>query len=109
MLRQLAFVSILILCTHYIATQAACATETDQFTLPDIPLKDIGSEISAKTLEILGVPKDESWYMAGALSFGYPTGRWGVAARQPAREVSFRNQWGAPAGFVDDGPLWPEA
>jgi hypothetical protein len=47
--------------------------------------------------------------MAGALSFGYPTGRWGVAACQPAREVTFRNQWGEPAGFVDDGPLWPDA
>jgi hypothetical protein len=47
--------------------------------------------------------------MAGALSFGYPTGRWGVAARQPAREVTFRNQWGEPSGFDVDGPLWPDA
>jgi len=60
-----------------------------------------------ETLEILGVPKGAGWYMAGALSFGYPTGRWGVAARQPAREVSFRNHWGVPTGFVEDGPLWP--
>jgi hypothetical protein len=55
------------------------------------------------------VPKDSGWYMAGALSFGYPTGRWGVAVRQPARDVSFRNQWGEPAGFVEDGPLWSDA
>jgi nitroreductase len=61
------------------------------------------------TLEILGVPRDAGWYMAGALSFGYPTGRWGVAPRQPAREVSFRNRWGTPSGFEADGPLWPEA
>ena len=60
-----------------------------------------------ETLEILGVPQDSGWFMAGALSFGYPTGRWGVAVRQPAREVSYRNQWGEPAGFVEDGPLWP--
>ena len=60
-----------------------------------------------QTLEILGVPKDETWYMAGCLSFGYPTGRWGVAQRQPARDVSFRNQWGQPVGWDTEGPLWP--
>jgi nitroreductase len=62
-----------------------------------------------ETLEILGVPRDAGWYMAGALSLGYPTGRWDVAARQPAREVSFRNRWGTPPGFEADGPLWPDA
>jgi nitroreductase len=60
-----------------------------------------------QTLEILGVPADDGWLMAGCISFGYPTGRWGVAARQPARQVSFRNQWGEPVGFDSDGPLWP--
>jgi len=54
LLRQLAFVGVVILCAPRIATQPACATETDQFTLPDAPLKDIGPDISAKTLEILG-------------------------------------------------------
>ena len=34
-----------------------------------------------------GRAEDAGWYMAGALSFGYPTGRWGVAVRQPARGV----------------------
>jgi nitroreductase len=61
-----------------------------------------------QALEILGVPKDEGWLMAGCVSFGYPTGRWGVAVRQPARQVSFRNQWGTDVGFDSDGPLWPE-
>jgi len=60
-----------------------------------------------QTVEILGVPKDEGWIMAGCVSFGYPMGKWGVAARQPARQVSFRNQWGEPVGFDSDGPLWP--
>jgi nitroreductase len=60
-----------------------------------------------QTLEILGVPSDDGWLMAGCVSLGYPTGRWGVAARQPARQVSFRNQWGEPVGFDSDGPLWP--
>ena len=59
-----------------------------------------------ETLEILGVPADEGWHMAGCVSFGYPTGKWDVAARQPAREVSFRNKWGSAVGFDSDGPLW---
>jgi nitroreductase len=61
-----------------------------------------------QTLEILGVPRDEGWVMAACISFGYPTGRWGVAQRQPARQVSYRNQWGADPGFASDGPLWPD-
>jgi len=58
-------------------------------------------------LNILGIPTDEGWYMAGCVSLGYPTGKWGVAARQQAHEVSFRNQWGAPVGFETPEPLWP--
>lgn len=60
-----------------------------------------------EVLAILGVPAGEGWIMAGCVSLGYPTGKWGVAARQPAHEVSFRNQWGADVGFRDDEPLWP--
>lgn len=61
----------------------------------------------AETLEILGVPGDEGWIMACCVSFGYPTGRWGVAARRPAHEVSYRNRWGDPVGFEVPEPLWP--
>jgi len=57
-------------------------------------------------LSILGVPLDEGWNMAGCVSLGYPTGKWGIAARQPAHEVSFRNQWGSEVGFRTDAPLW---
>lgn len=60
-----------------------------------------------EVLEILGVPADQGWIMAGCVSMGYPTGRWGVAQRQPAHEVSFRNQWGDDVGFRTDEPLWP--
>jgi nitroreductase len=63
----------------------------------------------AETLDILGVPRDEGWIMACCVSFGYPTGRWGVAPRRPAHEVSFRNRWGSPAGFEAPEPLWPPA
>ena len=59
-----------------------------------------------ETLEILGVPVDEHWVMACCVSFGYPTGRWGVAPRRPVQEVSFRNRWGTPVGFTVDQPLW---
>ena len=45
--------------------------------------------------------------MACCVTFGYPTGRWGVAAREPAHEVSYRNQWGTPVGFEIPEPLWP--
>jgi nitroreductase len=61
----------------------------------------------AETMEILGVPTDEGWLQACCVSFGYPTGRWGVAARRPVHEVSFRNRWGTPVGFEVPEPLWP--
>ncbi len=59
-----------------------------------------------ETFEILGVPTDEQWVMACCVSFGYPTGRWGVAPRRPVHEVAFRNRWGAPVGFTVHEPLW---
>jgi len=58
-------------------------------------------------LEILGVPKDEGWLFSSCVTFGYPTGRWGVAPRRPVHEVSFRNRWGTPLGFEIPEPLWP--
>lgn len=60
-----------------------------------------------EVLDVLGVPGDEGWIMAGCVTLGYPTGRWGVAARTPVEEVSFQNRWGEPLGFEVDGPLWP--
>jgi len=60
----------------------------------------------AETFEILGVPTDEGWVMACCVSFGYPTGRWGVAPRRPVQEVSYRNRWGSPVGFEVNEPRW---
>jgi nitroreductase len=62
---------------------------------------------TAETYEVLGVPPDEGWHMACCVTFGYPTGRWGVAARTPAHEVAHRNRWGEPLGFEVPEPLWP--
>jgi len=60
-----------------------------------------------ETLEILGVPSGEGWELAATVSFGYPTGKWGVAARQPVDGVSYRNTWGHDVEFSVPGPLWP--
>jgi nitroreductase len=60
-----------------------------------------------EVLEILGVPKDDGWLFSSCVTFGYPTGRWGVARRRPVHEVSYRNRWGDPLGFDVPQPLWP--
>jgi nitroreductase len=74
----------------------------------------VGSSLTAvlgfwhpdETFALLGVPTDEQWIMACCVSFGYPTGRWGVATRRPVHEVAYRNRWGADVGFTVDEPLW---
>ncbi len=58
-------------------------------------------------LEILGVPKQDGWLFSSCVTFGYPTGKWGVAPRTPAHEVAFRNTWGTDVGFTIPQPLWP--
>jgi nitroreductase len=60
-----------------------------------------------ETFEILGVPADEGWVLSGTVSFGYPTGTWGVGGRMPVQRVSYRNTWGTDIGFTVDEPLWP--
>jgi nitroreductase len=59
-----------------------------------------------QTMEILGVPPGKGWTMACLVSFGYPTGRWGVAPRRPVHEVAYRNRWGTAVGFEISEPLW---
>jgi hypothetical protein len=53
------------------------------------------------------VPADEGWRFASCVTFGYPTGRWGVAARRPVHEVAYRNQWGARLDLDVPESLWP--
>lgn len=63
-----------------------------------------------RVFEILGIPKDEGWIMSCCVTMAYPTGRWGIAPRRPAHEVSYRNHWGQPVGFEIPEPLWsPDA
>ncbi|MCZ4519437.1 nitroreductase family protein [Rhodococcus ruber] len=60
--------------------------------------------------ELLGVPVGENWKMNTMLAFGYPLGRWGVAAnRHPIHEVSSRNQWGRSIGATIPEPMWSYA
>ena len=73
----------------------------------------VGSAITSVLLfklkemcEILGVPEDGGWRFSCLVTLGYPTGRWGVAPRRPAHEVSYRNRWGTPVGFEIAEPLW---
>jgi nitroreductase len=56
--------------------------------------------------QILRVPADHGWTMNCLVSFGYPTGRWGVAPRRPVHEVAYRNAWGGELGFEVAEPLW---
>jgi nitroreductase len=63
----------------------------------------------AEAMQVLAVPPDRGWSMACCVSFGYPTGRWGVAPRRPVHEVAYRNSWGADSGLRIPGPLWPGA
>ncbi len=62
-----------------------------------------------EAMQILGVPEGRGWSMACCVSFGYPTGRWGVAQRRPAHEIAYRNSWGADLGLEIPEPLWPGA
>ncbi|MEE3331412.1 MAG: nitroreductase family protein [Myxococcota bacterium] len=60
----------------------------------------------AEAKEVIGVP-DDSWNFAGCVTMGYPTGRWGVAPRNPVHNVAFRNSWDGDLGFEIPEPLWP--
>lgn len=57
-------------------------------------------------LAVLGTTAEESGQLLGCITFGYPLGRWGVAARNPISEVMFRNRWGNPLGIDVPAPLW---
>ncbi len=63
----------------------------------------------AEVLELLGAPADEEWILYAMVTFGVPTGRWGVAARQPAHEVTYLDRWGQSPTWTVDRPLWPTA
>lgn len=58
-------------------------------------------------LSLLNVPAGQGWHLNAMLAFGYPKGRWGVAAnRRPVHEVASRNRWGGSFGAEVPEPLW---
>lgn len=67
----------------------------------------LGMFRSKELFELLGVPSDKGWENAAAIPCGYPTGRWGIAARAPAHQVVHGERWGEPAGWTADEPVWP--
>jgi nitroreductase len=69
----------------------------------------LGASRGAETMAVLGVPAEKGWVNACCVSFGYPTGSWGTAARRPVHEVTYRNRWGTPFGLEVPAPLWPAA
>ncbi len=67
----------------------------------------LGMTRADEVLAMLGVPAGEGWSMVACIAMGYPTGKWGVAARSPVDEVAARNSWDGPLGFSVPEPLWP--
>lgn len=57
-------------------------------------------------LRVLNVPRAQGWQLCCCVTFGYPIGRWGIAPRRPADQVTFKNYWGTPLDFAIDGPIW---
>ncbi|MCB1247197.1 MAG: nitroreductase family protein [Acidimicrobiia bacterium] len=51
--------------------------------------------------DLLGVPEGKGWTNAAAVTCGYPLGRWGLAQRAPAADVTYTETWGA-------SPHWPD-
>ena len=56
--------------------------------------------------EVLGMPEG-FWHMHAMIPIGYPTGRWGLAERQPAQEFVYSETWGAPVSW-EAAPNWSE-
>jgi nitroreductase len=66
------------------------------------------SYFANEVMDILGVPKDDGWYLHGVVPMGYPLGKWGIGARKPVHEVAARNSWQGDLGFTVPEPLWPK-
>jgi len=57
---------------------------------------------SAATAAVLEVPVDKGWTLNASVSFGYPLGKWGVAARKPVEEVTYADRWGTPVNWKSE-------
>jgi nitroreductase len=59
---------------------------------------------AAEVDAVLGVPDESGVRLYAALPIGYPLGRWGVAPRQPADEVTFADRWGTRPTWQPPAP-----
>ena len=59
-----------------------------------------------QVLDILGAPAPGEWVPMAMVTLGYPLGKWDIAKRQPAHEVTFQESWGNPVPWNVDSPLW---
>ena len=66
----------------------------------------LGLESPDRLAEILSIPGE--WMMDAAISVGYPLGRWGLAQRPPAHEITYANRWGNPVPWEIEEPMWTE-
>jgi Nitroreductase family len=53
----------------------------------------VRAQIAEEIDEILGVPTDGSFRLAGLVPLGVPLGRWGVPRRPDLSETTSRNHW----------------
>ena len=56
--------------------------------------------------QLLGMPEG-FWHMHAMIPIGYPKGRWGTAARQPAEDFVYGERWGEPVSWTAT-PNWIE-
>jgi nitroreductase len=56
--------------------------------------------------DLLGMPAG-FWHMHAMIPIGYPTGRWGLAERQPAQDFVYAERWGDPVAW-EATPNWTE-
>lgn len=54
------------------------------------------TQAAGEVNRIIGVPDDTGLVLYAALPIGFPLGRWGVAPRQPAHQVTYADRWGRP-------------
>jgi len=58
------------------------------------------TQVASEVDDILGVPADSGVILYAALPIGYPLGKWAVAPRQPAHQVTFADRWGNPPTWM---------
>ncbi|MGI9622445.1 MAG: nitroreductase family protein [Acidimicrobiales bacterium] len=56
--------------------------------------------------ELIGMPEG-FWHMHAMIPIGYPTGRWGMAERNPIEEFVYSETWGNPVSW-ESTPNWTE-